>query len=151
MFNPDWGCSSSSPFSCFDHQLLGVAAFADVNRIIWKVGMEGEARWLLWRGTGVTQSNYLAGPRYPLYSGTRISANLKFLAGGATIRYPHQSNWDGWAAFVPGATFGYRLSPRFLVRADYEYQMWPGYVGVKGAHGLTPNGFSVGASYRLFR
>ena len=48
-------------------------------------------------------------------------------------------------------TFGYRLSPRFLVRADYEYQMWPGYVGVKGQHGLTPNGFTVGVSYRLFR
>jgi hypothetical protein len=151
MFNPDWGCPSSSPFSCFHHQLLGVAAFTDVNRIIWKVGVEGEARWMPWRGPGVKENTYLAGPRYPVYSGTRISANLKFLAGGATIHYPHQSNWDGWAAFVPGGTFGYRLSPRFLLRADYEYQMWPGYVGVKGAHGLTPNGFSVGASYRLFR
>jgi hypothetical protein len=154
LFNPDWGCPSSSPFSCFHHQLVGVAAFADVNRIIWKVGLEGEARWLPWHGPNITQNNYLAGPRYPLYSGRRISANVKFLAGGATIHYGPKSGWTGWtgwSAYVPGATFGYRVSPKFIVRVDYEYQRWPGYVGTKGVHGLTPNGFSAGLSYRLFR
>ena len=150
LFNPDWGCQSSSPFSCGDGQLVGVAAFTDVNRIIGKIGVEGEARWLLWHGR-TTQSNYLFGPRYPVISRRNLSVNLKFLAGGATIRYPHQPNWDGWTAFAPGITFGYRVSQRFLVRGDYEYQIWPGYVGLKGAHGLTPNGFSAGVSYRLFR
>lgn len=151
LFNPDWGCPSSSPFSCGHRQLVGVAAFTDVNRIIGKIGIEGEARWLLWHGPDITQANYLVGPRYPIINHRNFSTNLKFLAGGATISYPHYSHWDGWVAFAPGITFGYRVSSRFLVRGDYEYQIWPGYVGDKGAHGLTPNGFSVGASYRLFR
>ena len=149
-FNPDWGCTSSSPFTCWDHQLLGIAAFTDVNHLIGKIGVEGEARWLNWRGpgNGIKQSNYLGGPRYQFYNSRRFSANVKFLAGGATFH--HKNSWEGWVAFAPGMTFGYRVSPRFLVRVDYEYQMWPGFVGTKGSHGLTPNGFSVGASYRLF-
>ncbi|UWZ84129.1 hypothetical protein [Occallatibacter riparius] len=153
MFNPDYnGCPSSSPFTCFDRQLLGVAAFTDVNHIIGRVGMEGEGRWLNWHSRNLNQANYLAGPRFQVFGGRRMSANVKFLAGGAFIHYPWpNSHTDFWAAFVPGGTFGYRISPRFLVRADYEYQMWPGYVGVKGQHGLTPNGFSAGVSYRLFR
>jgi hypothetical protein len=151
-FNPDWGCTASnSPFSCWDHQLLGIAAFADANHLIGKIGMEGEARWLNWRGpgSGIKQSNYLVGPRYPIFTRRKFSVNAKFLAGGATFH--HENNWDGWAAFVPGGTVGYRFSPRFLIRGDYEYQMWPGFVGASRAHGLTPNGFSVGVSYRLFR
>jgi hypothetical protein len=131
--------------------LLGIAAFGDANHLIGKIGVEGEARWLNWRGPGndIKESNYLVGPRYPVFSGKRFSVNMKFLAGGAVFHEPSGSG--GWAAFVPGATFGYRLSPRFIIRGDYEYQMWPGFVGTHGAHGLTPNGFSVGASYRLFR
>jgi hypothetical protein len=146
-FNPDWGCTSSSPFTCWDHQLFGIAAFTDVNHLIGKIGVEGEGRWLNWRGpgNGIKQSNYLAGPRYQIYSWRRFSTNVKFLAGGATF---HRKNtWEGWAAFAPGMTFGYRVSSRFLVRVDYEYQMWPGFLN----RGLTPNGFSVGASYRIFR
>jgi hypothetical protein len=151
-FNPDWGCVSSSPFSCWDHQLLGIAAFADANHLIGKIGAEGEGRWLNWRGPGndVKEANYLVGPRYPVFSGRKFSANVKFLAGGATFNHKRYGS-EGWAAFVPGGTVGYRFSPRFLIRADYEYQMWPGFVGKHGANGLTPNGFSVGVSYRLFR
>ncbi len=114
--------------------------------------MEGEARWLNWRGPGfgTKESNYLVGPRYQVFGGRRLSANVKFLAGGATFHY--LNGWEGWAAFVPGGTVGYRVSPRFLIRGDYEYQMWPGFIAGPGHdHGLTPNGFSVGASYRLFR
>jgi hypothetical protein len=151
-FNPDWGCKSNSPISCWDHQLLGIAAFADANHLIGKIGVEGEARWLNWRGpgSGVKQSNYLVGPRYPVFTRRKFSANVKFLAGGATFHHDHQ-DWEGWSAFVPGLTVGYRFSSRLLIRGDYEYQIWPGFVGARGAHGLTPNGFSVGVSYRLFR
>jgi hypothetical protein len=146
-FNPDWGCKSVNPFTCWDHQLLGVAAFTDVNHLFGRIGVEGEARWLNWRGPGggIKESNYLVGPRVQVFAGRRISANVKFLAGAGIF---HQStNWGGWAAYAPGGTFGYRMSRRFLIRGDYEYQMWPGFV----THGLTPNGFSAGVSYRLFR
>jgi hypothetical protein len=150
-FNPDWGCKSNSPFSCWDSQLLGVGGFADANHLIGKIGFEGEARWLNWRGPGhgIKEATYLAGPRYQVFGRQRWSVDAKFLAGGATFHYHNTS--EGWAAFVPGATVGYRFSPRFLIRGDYEYQMWPGFVFGNRAHGLTPNGFSAGVSYRLFR
>lgn len=151
-FNPDWGCvGDNSPFSCWNHQLLGVAGFADVNRIVWKLGVEGEGRWLLWRGPGanIQEDNYLVGPRFQVLARRRLSLNVKALAGGATFH--HNSSWGGWTAYAPGATVGYRLSPRLMVRGDYEYQIWPDFVGARGPHGLTPNGFSFGMSYRLFR
>ena len=150
-FNPDWGCKDNSPFSCWDHQLAGIAAFGDINRLIGRIGAEGEGRWLIWRGPGnnIKQSNYLVGPRYQVLNGRRFSLNGKVLLGGATF---HEKNtWGGWFAFAPGLTVGYRLTRRLMVRGDYEYQIWPGFVGAKGANGLTPNGFSVGMSYRLFR
>jgi hypothetical protein len=150
-FNPDWGCSANSPFSCWDRQLAGVAAFADVNRLIGRIGVEGEARWLDWRGPGhnVKESNYLFGPRYQVFATQRLSVNAKVLVGGATF---HLNNgWGGWVAYAPGGTVGYRLTRRLMLRGDYEYQIWPGFVGLRGPHGLTPNGFSAGVSYRLFR
>ncbi len=125
--------------------------FADANRIFGPIGMEGEARWLPWHGPDITQSNYLIGPRYQVFARSRFSANVKFLAGGATFKIDQEKSWEGWAAFVPGVTVGYRISPRLIVRADYEYQRWPGFEGTLGAHGLTPNGFSAGISYRILR
>ena len=148
MFNPDWGCKSSSPFSCGKHQLQGVAVFADANRLLGPVGVEGQARWLPWHGPTIKQANYLVGPRFQVLDTHRFSGNVKFLAGAALF-YPQNKPWQGWAAFVPGATLGYRLSSRLILRGDYEYQMWPGFRGRRGAHGLTPNGFSVGVSYRI--
>jgi hypothetical protein len=152
MFNPDWGCPSSSPFSCGNHQLLGAAAFADMNRLLGPVGVEGEVRWLPWHGpAGLKQANILVGPRYQAFARRRVSINVKFLAGGAILYSDRLPSWQGWSDFVPGATFGYRLSPRLIVRADYEYQRWPGFAGPRGQHGLTPNGFSLGVSYRILR
>ena len=151
LFNPDYGCKTVG-CSGWSHPLLGVAPFADANHLIWRIGLEGEARWLNWLGPGggLKESNYLVGPRYPVYAGRRLSANVKFLAGGAFLDNGRESG--GWAAFVPGATVGYRLSPRLMVRGDYEYQMWPGFVNSRGqVHGLTPDGYSIGVSYRLFR
>lgn len=51
----------------------------------------------------------------------------------------------------------YRLGRRFYARGEYEYQLWPGFIGppdapstVNRPNGLTPNGFSAGISYRIF-
>jgi hypothetical protein len=151
-FNPDWGCKDgSSPFTCWGNQLEGIAVFADANRLLGPIGLEGEARWLRWHDPGIQETNYLIGPRYQVFAGRRLSANVKFLAGAGIFNKSTFKSWEGWSAFVPGATVGYRISPRLIVRGDYEYQRWPGFVGPLGAHGLTPNGFSLGVSYRVFR
>jgi hypothetical protein len=150
-FNPDWGCKGGDPFSCASKQLIGVAGFTDVNRLLGPLGLEGEVRFSNWRGPGhnVSEANYLAGPRYQLLAKRRVSVNLKVLAGMSTF---HAFNsWGAWTSFAPGGTVGYRLTRRLMVRGDYEYQIWPDFVGANGPNGLTPNGFSAGLSYRLFR
>ena len=162
-FNPDWGCNSSSPFTCFHNWAVGPTAFLDFN-VRNKWGAEGEARWLEWHSEGkMTLSNYLMGGRYRLVRFGRFAGWAKFLVGGGWIQtpfYPAAGSLKGsFLAYVPGGTLDYRLTQRFSLRGDYEYQIWPSFYGqdtisssgavVQHNHGLTPNGFSVGFSYRI--
>lgn len=161
-FNPDWGCSSASPFRCYHNWLAGPTAFFDFNaRNRW--GMEGEARWLDWHGDGsMSISNYLLGGRYRAVQFGRVSGWAKMLVGGGWIQtpfYPYAGSLKGsFFAYAPGASVEYRLGHRLALRGDYEYQFWPAFnagtstVGtqiVEHNNGLTPNGFSVGFAYRI--
>lgn len=150
-FNPDWGCKSDSPFSCGDHQLLGVGVFADANHLVYRFGVEGEARWLHWRGpgNGLVQSNYLIGPRYPLLYRGKFSVHAKFLLGGSWMTFPFGVGSGSYFTMAPGITAEYRATRHIIVRGDYEYQFWPSYSGIaiEGNNGLTPNGFSAGVGY----
>lgn len=152
-FNSDWGCNSSAPFACWSTHLLGLGVVADANHIVGRFGVEGEARWLRWGGDGgdnLSQSNYLIGPRYRLYRLGRVTFLLKFPLGVS-----HMSSTSfgvgNYFTLAPGATAEYRLKKRMTVRAGYEYQIWPSFSGKPNLpnNGLTPNGFSIGASYRL--
>src|SRR5579863_8175877 len=55
--NPDWGCAKGGPFSCWSRQLFGVQAYAGVNHIWNRVGLEADARWLSWRGVQLPSGN----------------------------------------------------------------------------------------------
>ena len=68
-FNPDYGCENSSPFSCGEHQLIGVGPYVDTNYFLFdRLGVEGEARLLLFHGPEtMVQTSYLAGPRLRLF------------------------------------------------------------------------------------
>jgi hypothetical protein len=161
MFNPDWGCKDDSPFTCGGGQLLGFAPFVDANNLlIHRVGVEGEARILHWRGPGqgLTESSYLVGPRVGLFQlKNAIFFSGKFVVGNANITVPNHGPGDGnHLAIAPGFIGEFRLSRRLAMRGEYEYQLWPSFKGVatsttSGTGGLTPNGFSLGVSYRLFR
>ncbi len=161
-FNPDWGCSSASPFRCYHNWLAGPTAFFDFNaRGKW--GMEGEARWLDWHGDGaMTISNYLLGGRYRVVQFGRLSGWAKMLVGGGWIQtpfYPYAGSLKGsFLAYAPGGTLEYPLGHKIALRGDYEYQIWPSFNGgstyatgtvVQHDNGLTPNGFSVGITYRI--
>lgn len=160
-FNPDYSCASSVPFRCAS--LIGPAAFFDFN-VQPKWGAEGEARWLHWNGTdGEIESNYLAGGRYRAYRYRRFDGWVKFLVGGGLITtpgFPVAGSLRGsYFALVPGGTAEFRLTDRISLRGDYEYQFWPSFAGppsysstgalVQHNNGLTPNGFSLGVSYRF--
>lgn len=161
-FNPDWGCASASPFQCFSNQLMGPTAFFDFN-VRPKWGAEGEARWLNWNGLGgMTLQNYLIGGRYRALRFHRLSLYGKLLIGGGWIQTPHYpqagSLKGSFFAYAPGGTLEYPLWHHLALRGDYEYQIWPSFYGpatsgsggmVQHNHGLTPNGLSVGVSYRI--
>ncbi len=151
-FNPDYGCGNNSAFTCWNHQLLGIAPFVDVNGLFLpKLGAEGEARFLHWRGpsSGFTQSSYLAGPRYQVFHFRRkLSVDAKLLVGDAHINLPAGAQGTGtYFAYAPGVAANFRVSRRVMARAEYEYQRWPSF----GNGGLTPNGLSIGASYAILR
>jgi Outer membrane protein beta-barrel domain len=162
-FNPDFDCSSSNlVFNC-KHELMGPTAFFDLN-LMPKIGAEGEARWLNWGGrAGEVESTYLIGPRYRFYRHNRFSFWARGVAGGGWIttpNYPQAGSLKGsYFVFAPGATVAYRLAYHLDVRADYEYQFWPSFAGpptysstgaiIYHNNGLTPNGVSVGVSYRF--
>lgn len=163
IFNPDFGCPGASPFSCGSGQLLGLTALFDFNATS-RWGAEGEARWLLWHGVGgEKESNYLLGPRYRVYQRGQFDLWPKLMLGGGWITtpgYPQAGTLKGsYFAIAPGVTADYRLNNRWSVRADYEYQFWPSFAGpptfnsagqvLQHNHGLTPNGFSVGVSYKF--
>ena len=147
-FNPDYGCSSSWVFAC-SRDLYGVTALFDFN-VHPRWGAEGEARWLHWHGIGnETESNYLIGPRYQACRFSKFSLWGKVVMGGgwiATPYYPQADSLKGsFFAYAPGGTLDYRLSRRLRLRADYEYQFWPSFP----PNGLSPNGVSLGATYRF--
>lgn len=150
-FNPDWGCKQNSALSCWDRQLQGITVVGDGNRLLGKIGVEGEARFLYWNGPEASENeiNYLVGPRYQVFAGRRWAFNAKVLAGEGIFQFRSQTS--DLFAYAAGGTVGYRMTRKLQARADYEYQVWPNFVGPLGPHGLTPNGFSVGVNYLLFR
>jgi hypothetical protein len=161
-FNPDWGCTTSSPFCAGD--LVGPTAFFDFD-LHHKYGVEGEARWLNWHGTGgFVETNYLIGPRYRVFRHWNFDGWFKLELGGGWITtpdYPAAGTLKGsYFVYVPGGTLDYRLTHRLMLRGDYEWQFWPSFAGpptyntttgtvVQNNSGLTPNGFSIGVAYRI--
>jgi hypothetical protein len=160
-FNTGYSCSGDWVWNCGANQ-VGVAALADFN-LTPKIGAEGEARWLHWNGTGnMVESNYVLGPRYRPYRRGPVSVWVKVLFGGGWITtpyYPQTGSLKGsYFMYEPGGTVDYRLTHKIILRADYDYQLWPSfqapttYVGTTAIpHNgpLTPNGFSVGVMYRF--
>jgi opacity protein-like surface antigen len=162
-FNPDYSCSTLKPFGC-QSQLVGPAAFFDLN-VSRRWGVEGEARWLHWNGpSNQIESNYLGGGRYRVVNFYRLTGWVKLLAGAGLITtpgYPAPGSLKGsYFAYAPGGTVDFPLTRQISLRGDYEYQIWPSFAGpasldtntgtvVRHANGLTPNGFSLGVTYRF--
>jgi Outer membrane protein beta-barrel domain len=156
VFNPDFYCVSNDPLDCGGGLplLKGVGAFGDYDlhgKIVF--GAEGEARWLRWGGRGAqVESTYLIGPRFRAFEFRNMGFFLKFLVGVGNIttnNYPGPDSLQGtMLVYTPGGSLDYRLTPRVLLRADYELQKWPDFAVLPpNTHGLTPNGFSFGVAY----
>lgn len=158
IFNPDFYCPNSGPFNCGGGLPLikGAGVFADYD-LGTRLGAEGEARWLDFDGVGAqVESTYLIGPQFRFYRWRKIDAWAKFLVGVGAITtsgYPRPDNLTGTLfVYAPGGAIDYRLNSKFSARVDYELQKWPSFaVSPPDTNGLTPNGFSFGVAYTIFR
>lgn len=155
-FNPDYGCTSDSPFQCWGNQLFGIGPYATTSAFLFgRIGAEGEARFLHWRGPGgLTESSYLAGPTIRLFRYKDLRFNAKVLVGEARLNVSSGVGTGNYFAFAPGGTVEYPLRRRVSLRFGYEHQIWPSFQGRVIGHqhqGLTPNGFSLGVSYAILR
>jgi hypothetical protein len=155
MFNPDYGCSSNSPFSCWDHQLIGLGPYLDTSSFLFgRISAEGEAHFMRWHGPAeLTEDSYLAGPRVRIYHHKNLHLTGKFLLGAGRFTVPPPNVGTGnYFVCAPGAAMDYRVARRLSARLDYEYQFWPSFKGLatgSGHGGLTPNGLSLGVSYAI--
>ncbi len=121
-----------------------------------RLGVEAEIRLLdLNSVLGLTEKTYMGGVIANAYQYHRFTAYGKFLVGLASANYPNNIGYGSYFAYEPGGGVQYRLSPRFKLRGEYDYQLWPSAPGFvftapRPSTGLTPNGFSVGISYKIF-
>lgn len=160
-FNPDYGCPQASPFSCGAGMslLAGPTLYADTNHLflLRRMGVAGETRFLSMSGPdkGLSETSYLAGPKYRLLRFKNLDFNSKLPLGFGHISLPnHELGSGNYFVYAPGAAVDYRVARRVSARAEYEYQLWPGFKGVKtsfttGTGGITPNGMSFGVNYAI--
>jgi len=151
------GAEYSNVHASFPYQsnqrLSGLGVFAGFN-LRGRVGLEGDARFLHFGGFyDSTESSYLAGPKVYLFKKGRFQPYGKFLVGVGKIHYPFDIGDASYFALAPGGGASYRLSHRWMVRAEYEYQIWPDSPGYPNEphHPLTPNGVQLGLAFKLFR
>lgn len=129
------------------NHIAGGFFFLDVNPH-WRVGFEGEARFLRWHADEqVTETNYVGGLRVSLWpTPRRWSPYGKFLSGAGEITLPYRYAHGGFLTYVAGAGVDLALTDRLAARVvDLEYQHWPQFT--YGA--LSPYGVSAGLSIRL--
>jgi len=135
-----------------NNRIGGLGVYADFDRAAhW--GVEADARWFrLGETGGQSVSNYLVGDRYRhSLKHETIVPYAKVLVGAGLMNYPSNIGHGSYFAFAPGGGVDFRISPRFAVRTEYEYQGWPAAPGFPGipSHGLSPNGISIGFAWRV--
>jgi hypothetical protein len=144
-FNPDYG----------PQDLDGIGIYAD-TLITGKFGAELDARFLdLNQFKGETERDLLIGPTYQVYAAHRFTATAKILLGIDKVNYPGNIGYGTYFAYAPGGDLEYHLTRRFKLRAGYEFDFIPGAPGYaftapNPSNGLTPHGFNIGVSYRVF-
>jgi opacity protein-like surface antigen len=133
--------------SDYGQRLLGGGLlYTDINPE-WRVGFEGEARYLrLHTDEDVTETNYFVGPRYVLRVwGFRPYAKVLF--GAERMTFPFKYATGTFFTYAPGGGIEYAPGDRVILRMiDFEYQVTPAFA----TYGeLRPYGLSAGISWRL--
>jgi hypothetical protein len=127
--------------------LFGAGAFVDIGFSRW-VQLEAEGRWLRFnKYYGISQDNYLIGPRVPVYRFHRATVYGKALIGFSKMTFDTYNDNGQYTTVAVGGGVDYKLTKRISLRAfDAEYQYWPTW----GNSSLSPYGASMGVSYKIF-
>jgi len=161
-FQPDfagnWVCTESTvlcgnpsnwyPVAQSSNQpLLGAGAYVDVRLRRW-VQFEAEARWMRWNQYyGISQDNYLIGPRIPVYHFWKATVYSKALAGYSRMSFDTYGDHGKFTDIAFGGGLDVKLTRKISIRAmDAEYHYWPYW----GNSTLSPYGVSVGVGYKIF-
>ena len=82
----------------------------------------------------------------PYAKGLISFGGIHFGSTNPAVNALHPYDHDTRTVYSLGGGVDYRIAHRVTVRADYEYQWWPQFLG---SNALTPNGFTVGALYNF--
>lgn len=126
-----------------EQKMLGVSAVVDADTRR-SIGLEGEARWLLFHETeDVHATTWLAGPRYHRSMG-KFQIYGKGLAGVGEFTFPYNYAHGSYLVIAPGGGVDYALTHRVRLRvADAEYQYWPQFTfGPMSSFGIS-TGFRI--------
>ena len=155
IFQPDFiGGYDTNGFiaQASNQPLYGVGAYVDVRLRRW-VQFEAEGRWSRFNAyDGITEDNYLIGPRLPVYHFWKATVYGKALGGLSKMNYGYDfyGNPIGtgrYTDFAFGGGLDVKLTKRISLRAvDVEYQYMPWW----GNSSISPYGASVGMSYKVF-
>jgi len=120
-----------------DRKLVGLTGWVDYDTVR-RYGIEAEGRWLDWQQTAnVHDETFLLGPRYHMNYG-RLQIYAKGLVGFGKFNFPYNYATGNYFVIAPGGGVDYRLSRRWSVRSDFEYQIWPQFTfGSMSSAGIT--------------
>ena len=126
----------------------GAALYFDAN-LTARYGIESEVRTLRLReDSGVSQTTYLAGPRFSPMRG-QFRPYAKLLLGRGEFTYPFSYAKGSYFVVAPGAGVDWQMPhSRLTVRViDVEIQDWPGF----SFGPLRPVAISAGIAFQMHR
>jgi hypothetical protein len=138
-------------------KIFGATGFVDLETRR-HLGIEGEARWLMFHLTNNIATNdihaatYAIGPRYSLHPIGRFRPYAKALVGIGQFNFPYNDGHDNTLVVAPGGGVDYRINRRIRLRlADVEYQYWPQFAYSKTfTVGMSSFGVSSGIRVNIF-
>jgi hypothetical protein len=106
------------------NKLAGVGAYVDLN-VFHGFGIEAEGRWQRIHETdGISQDNYLIGPRYQIRRIWRLRPYVKALGGFSNMNFGEGIGTGRFTTVAFGGGVDLHLTRRWSVRAiDAEYQI----------------------------
>ena len=128
-------------------KIAGAGAYVDLT-VFHGVGLEAEGRWQRFHEPyGISQDNYLVGPRVQVLHLWKARPYVKALGGFSNMNFGSGIGTGRFTTIAFGGGVDLRLTRKISLRpVDAEYQWWPDFLG---SH-LNPYGLSAGVSYRIF-